>query len=130
MLIFVALTSTMKTRVLISSIFFMALSVVTGYWMMRYLSILQRLSTDFLGYFGSRLCFSVLGRKKCTLVLTLRCFLATEPLTALATLAAFFAPPFSGFSGCSPSAPASATGFLLFPFGAITRCEGWAVEPR
>merc|ERR1719362_1889108 len=99
MLILLDFTSTMKTDVLISSIFFIALSVVTGYWMMRYLSILQRPSTDFLGYFGSRFAFSVFGRKKCTLVLTFRCFLATEPLTALAT---FFAPPFTGFSGFSP----------------------------
>merc|ERR1719367_1608528 len=32
--------------------------------MMRYLSILQRPSTDFFGYFGSRFCFRVFGRKK------------------------------------------------------------------
>merc|ERR1719150_1536802 len=114
MLILVDFTSTMNTSVLISSIFFMADSVVTGYWMMRYLSILGRTSTDLLGYFGSRFLLRVLGRKKCTLVLTLLCFLDTEPFTALATLAAFFAPP---FFGSSPSAPASAGCFLLF--GAI-----------
>merc|ERR1719336_2233778 len=125
MLILLDFTSTMKTKVLISSIFFIALSVVTGYWMMRYLSILQRPSTDFLGYFGSRFCFNVFGRKKCTLVLTFRCFRATEPLTALATLAAFFAPPFTGFSGFSPSAaPSAAASFLLFPFGGIAGLAG------
>merc|ERR1719330_2169289 len=84
MLILVALTSTMKTRVLTSSIFFMADSVVTGYWMMRYLSILERISVDLLGYFGSRLLFRVLGLKKCTFILTFLCLRATEPLTALA----------------------------------------------
>merc|ERR1719436_1849101 len=105
----------MKTKVLISSIFFMADSVVTGYLMIRYLSIFARLSTDLLGYLGSRFLFKVFGRKKCTLVLTFLNFLETEPLTALATLAAFFAPFFPDFSGASPSAPASATGcFLLF----------------
>merc|ERR1719330_1992720 len=125
-----ALMSTMNTNVFTSSIFFIADSVVTGYWMTRYLSILERISTDLLGYFGSRFLFNVLGRKKCTFILTFLCFLATEPLTALATLAAFFAPPFSGFSGFSPAAPPSATCFLLFPFGAIVGWEGWAVKPR
>merc|ERR1719507_1706219 len=107
MLILVAFTSTINTNVLISSIFFIADSVVTGYLMMRYLSILARLSTDFLGYFGSRFRFRVFGRKKCTLVLTFLCFLDTEPLTALATLAAFFAPALVGLSA-STSASASA----------------------
>merc|ERR1740129_1721267 len=122
MLILFDFTSTMNTNVLISSIFFIAISVVTGYWMMRYLSILHRPSTDFFGYFGSLFCFSVLGLKKCTLVLTFLCFLATEPLTALATFAAFFAPPFSGFS--PSAAPSAAASFLLFPFGGIVGLAG------
>merc|ERR1719444_710529 len=87
-----ALMSTKKTSVLISSIFFMADSVVTGHWMILYLSFRSRLSTDRLGYFGSRFLIKVLGRKKCTFVRTFLCFLATEPLTALATLPAFFVP--------------------------------------
>merc|ERR1719159_1210926 len=88
----VALISTMKTRVLISSIFFMADSVVTGCWMMRYLSIFGLVSTDFLGYFGSRFFASVFGRKKCTFVRTLRVFLVTASFTAFAVIAAFFSP--------------------------------------
>merc|ERR1719392_253198 len=79
----VALMSTRNTRVLISSIFFMADSVVTGHWMMRYLSILSRLSTDFRAYFGVRFLMSVLGRKKCTLVRFLLVFLVTTCFTAL-----------------------------------------------
>merc|ERR1719221_163088 len=67
---FVALMSTKKTRVLISSIFFMADSVVTGHWMILYLSLRSRLSTDRLGYFGALFEIRVFGRKKCTLVRT------------------------------------------------------------
>merc|ERR1719281_2111509 len=59
-----ALMSTMKTSVLISSIFFMADSVVKGYLITAYLSILVMPATDFLGYFGSRFLMSVLGLKK------------------------------------------------------------------
>merc|ERR1719401_2603834 len=84
---FVALMSTRKTSVLISSLFFIADSVVTGHVMMRYLSIRPRVSTDFRGYFGSRFLMSVFGRKKCTFVLTFLAFRVTAPL------AAFFAPP-------------------------------------
>merc|ERR1719401_1612259 len=61
---FVALMSTRKTSVLISSLFFIADSVVTGHVIMRYLSIRPRVSTDFRGYFGSRFLMSVFGRKK------------------------------------------------------------------
>merc|ERR1719436_124248 len=88
----VALMSTMNTKVLISSIFFIADPVVTGYWMIRYLSILSRVSVDFLGYFGSRGFFKVFGRKKCTLVRTFRTFFVTADLSAFATFPAFFEP--------------------------------------
>merc|ERR1719517_374570 len=67
---FVALMSTKKTSVLISSIFFMADSVVTGHWMILYLSINGRLSTDLRGYFGSRFLIRVFGLKKCMFVRT------------------------------------------------------------
>merc|ERR1719254_214591 len=90
---FVALMSTKNTSVLISSIFFMADSVVTGHWMMRYLSIRSRVSTDFIGYFGSRFLIKVFGLKKCTLVRVFFTFLVTAPFTAFATLPALFAPP-------------------------------------
>merc|ERR1719360_50300 len=105
----------------------MALSVVTGYWMTRYLSILERSSTDRRGYFGSRFLFKVFGRKKCTFVLTFLCFLETEPFTALATLAAFLAP---AFFGSSPSAPASAAGCFFLPFGAIATLGRTGVRGR
>merc|ERR1712194_516180 len=84
-----ALMSTKKTRVLISSIFFIADSVVTGHWMILYLSIRFILFTDFLGYLGSRGLTNVLGLKKCTFVRTFFTFLDTELLTAFATLPAF-----------------------------------------
>merc|ERR1719343_1031420 len=84
-------------------------SVVTGHWMMRYLSFRSRLSTDLLGYFGSRFLIRVFGRKKCTFVRTFRCFRATEPFTALATLPAFLEPP---------SAEAAA---VFLSFGAMAR---------
>merc|ERR1719444_732959 len=120
----VALMSTKKTSVLISSIFFMADSVVTGHWMILYLSLRSRLSTDRRGYFGSRFLIRVFGRKKCTLVRTFRCFLATEPLTAFATLPAFFVP-----AVCfSPSAVAVASAFFL-PFGAMAVWRGGAGVP-
>merc|ERR1719223_971248 len=72
-----ARTSQTKTKVLISSIFFMADSVVTGHLRMRYLSILFIWNTDFFGALGSRALVRVFGRKKCTLVRTLR-FLAAS----------------------------------------------------
>merc|ERR1712194_911265 len=84
-----ALMSTRNTKVLISSIFFMADSVVTGHWMILYLSILFMRFTDFLGYLGSLGFTRVLGLKKCTFVRTFLTFLDTELLTALATLPAF-----------------------------------------
>merc|ERR550525_2267200 len=107
-----ALTSTRKTSVLISSIFFMADSVVTGHWIIRYLSILLRRSTDLRGYLGSRFFLSVLGLKKCTLVRIFFAFRETDAFTAFATLLAFLAPPPFPFS-----APPSTTFFSAF--GAI-----------
>merc|ERR1719436_2210022 len=97
----VALMSTRKTSVLISSIFFIADSVVTGHWMTRYLSILSRRSTDLRGYFGSRFLMRVLGRKKWTLVRFFEVFLVTTCFTALAVLLAFLA---AFLGAASPSA--------------------------
>merc|ERR1719230_2479057 len=88
----------------------MADSVVTGHWMMRYLSFRSLLSTERIGYFGSRFLIKVFGLKKCTLVRTFRCFRATEPLTAFATLPAFLAPALA-------ASPPAAAAFLSF--GAI-----------
>merc|ERR1719281_1244682 len=88
----VAVMSTMKTRVLISSIFFIADSVVKGLLMMANLSILSSLFTDFRGYFGSRFLISVLGRKKWMLRRFLDCFRATDCFTAFETLEAFLLP--------------------------------------
>merc|ERR1712194_778444 len=101
-----ALMSTRKTRVLISSIFFIADSVVTGHWMILYLSILFRRFTDFLGYLGSRGLTNVLGLKKCTFVRTFLTFRETDALTAFATLPAFLEP-----FVCA-SAPSAGVSFL------------------
>eukprot|EP00448_Togula_jolla_P011657 CAMPEP_0170606760 /NCGR_PEP_ID=MMETSP0224-20130122/20688_1 /TAXON_ID=285029 /ORGANISM="Togula jolla, Strain CCCM 725" /LENGTH=137 /DNA_ID=CAMNT_0010931871 /DNA_START=240 /DNA_END=653 /DNA_ORIENTATION=- len=113
----VALMSTRNTSVLISSIFFIADSVVTGHWMIRYLSSLSRLLQDFLGYFGSFLFCLVLGLKKCTLVRTFRTFFTVEPFTALATLPAFLEA--TAFL-LSPSAFFSAFGIALNGLWATT----------
>merc|ERR1712194_474877 len=104
-----ALMSTRNTRVLISSIFFIADSVVTGHWMILYLSILFMRFTDFLGYLGSLGLTRVFGLKKCTFVRTFFTFLDTEAFTALATLPAFFDP----FVCPSAASPARAS-FLVF----------------
>mmetsp|Transcript_69389 Transcript_69389/g.195852 ORF Transcript_69389/g.195852 Transcript_69389/m.195852 type:complete len:83 (+) Transcript_69389:2-250(+) len=47
-----------------------------------------RLSTERLGYLGSRLFINVLGLKKWTLFLTFFTFLETAPFTAFATFSA------------------------------------------
>jgi hypothetical protein len=57
-----ALRSTMKTRVLLSSIFFIADSVVRGYFRIWYWSSLFLPGALTLGYFGSLGFFSVFGR--------------------------------------------------------------------
>merc|ERR1719223_1609492 len=113
--------STRNTRVLISSIFFMADSVVTGHWIMRYLSILSRHSVDLRGYFGSRGFWRVFGRKKWTDVRTLRTLRVTAPLTALETFEAFFPPSFLG---------ASAAVFPAFAFGAIVNASDCSTRCR
>merc|ERR1712166_587539 len=84
-----ALMSTMKTRVLISSIFFMADSVVRGYLIIEYLSNLLRCCTDFRGYLGSRFVRCVLGLKKCTFKRFFDCLRDTLCFTAFDTLPAF-----------------------------------------
>lgn len=57
-----AFISTTKTKVFVSSIFFIADSVVKGCFIIAYTSILFRFGTDFRGYFGARASFNVLGR--------------------------------------------------------------------
>merc|ERR1712086_647672 len=81
----VALMSTMKTRVLISSIFFMADSVVSGYLMTAYLSIFDKPCTDFLRYLPSRFLIRVLGKKKCTFFRILDVLRATVCFKPFAT---------------------------------------------
>merc|ERR1719389_927825 len=81
-----ALTSTMKTRVLSSSIFFIADSVVRGYLIMRNLSMTCRFATDLRGYIGLRACFNVFGRKKWTFLRTLVCFFAIDFFATLAAV--------------------------------------------
>merc|ERR1719174_731277 len=90
-----AKVSTRNTNVLISSIFFIADSVVKGHLIMEYLSILFLLATDLTGHFGFRRIFRVFGRRKCTLVRTFFTLRETEDFTALATLPAFLAADFS-----------------------------------
>ena len=64
-----AFLSTIKTRVLLSSIFFIADSVVRGYFTIRNWSNLSsRRLVLFLGYLGSRGCRKVLGRRNLTCV--------------------------------------------------------------
>merc|ERR1712138_299683 len=63
-----ARTSTMKTRVLFSSIFFMADSVVSGYLSTWYRSSLHGLARYLRGYLGSRSLDRVWGRWKRMLV--------------------------------------------------------------
>merc|ERR1719383_671779 len=95
-----ARTSVMKTSVLISSIFFIADSVVSGYLMVRYLSNLTSFGTDLFGALGLRGVMRVFGRKKCTFVRTFLAFFVTPPLTPAAvffalTEASAFAFPFA-----------------------------------
>merc|ERR1719424_1232325 len=91
-----AVISTMKTRVLISSIFFIADSVVSGYLMIEYLSSFVRPATDLRGYFGSRFLIKVLGKKKWTfrrfleLLREMVCFTAFAVLFAFEFFGAFF----------------------------------------
>merc|ERR1719174_214652 len=105
----------MKTKVLISSIFFIALSVVRGWRRMRYLSSFGMRDVDFLGAFGSRRLDSVLGRKKCTFMRCLRRSGPADLFTALATLPAL--------AGASPPP--------VLPFGAIMQsCVFLATSQR
>merc|ERR1719335_1959785 len=89
--------STMNTSVLISSIFFMADSLVTGQRMIRYLSKVGILATDRFGALGSRGLMSVFGRKKCTFLRTFRVLRETDVFSAFETLPALpdlaFSPP-------------------------------------
>ena len=61
---------TMKTRVLLSLIFFMADSLVRRYFTMVYWSILHLFGVLLQLYLGSRCRCRVLGRRKCTEVCT------------------------------------------------------------
>ena len=76
----------MKTRVLCSSIFFIADSVLRGDMMALYWSIRGAWGIDFRGYLGSRGRWSVRGRWKETEWRTLRLMVDDAPFNA-----AFFA---------------------------------------
>jgi hypothetical protein len=78
--------STMNTKVLCSSIFFMAVSVFKGCWMVLNWSILGKWLTDFRGYLGARARARVLGRWKETEVRTLRTEVELVPLRAALAL--------------------------------------------
>merc|ERR1712216_917580 len=82
-----ARTSTMKTRVLFSSIFFIADSVVSGYFRIWYLSRRLGLARYLRGYFGSRALERVFGLWNRMLV---RIFLV---ILAAAVMALAFASP-------------------------------------
>merc|ERR1719191_722796 len=114
---FVARMSTRNTRVLISSIFFIADSVVSGLLMIANLSNLSKRLTDFEGYFGSRFLMSVLGLKKWMLRRFFDDFRDTVCLIAFATLPAFLLPPLTSERGFS-SEVAAAFGAPFF--GAIS----------
>merc|ERR1719422_3014086 len=118
-----ALLSTMNTRGLKSSIFFMADSVVRGYLIKRYWSSLLVLFTLLRGYFGFLFSLSVLGRLKWTDVLIFRLFLSCFPRTtvffALKALSLAFTTPESALTGTgaffsSFAGTALAAGFLAF----------------
>ena len=81
--------STMNTNVLFSSIFFMAVSVFKGCWMVLNWSILGKWLTDLRGYRGDRARARVLGRWNETEVRTLRTEVELVPFKAafLAALA-------------------------------------------
>src|ERR1700734_3265368 len=71
-----ALTSTMKTSVLFSSIFFIALSVFNGWLISLWCSSLGSWGIDFRGYFGAMERTRVLGLWKVVERRTLRAFCA------------------------------------------------------
>merc|ERR1712159_193851 len=104
----VARTSTMKTRVLLSSIFFMADSVVSGYFRMQYWSSLLVLGIDLRGYLGSRALMRVFGLWKVALRRTLVVRFWVPFLMAFAAafgLAAGFLASFGGITGLYERAP-------------------------
>jgi hypothetical protein len=72
----------MKTSVLISSIFFIADSVLRGNKTVLKASIRGACGIDFLGYFGVRGNFKVVGRWKLTEVRTFLIFCPLVPLRA------------------------------------------------
>merc|ERR1711998_267446 len=86
-----ARTSTMKTRVLFSSIFFMADSVVSGYFRIWYLSRRLGLARYLRGYLPSRGVASVLGKWNRMLVRIFFVTVLTPLVMALATPLAFVA---------------------------------------
>ena len=92
-----ARTSTINTRVLLSSIFFIADSVVSGCLMIANWSSLFVRGIDTRGYFGCRGNFKVLGRWNCTDVRTFRFAVDFTPLRTafLALFAVFFSAAFA-----------------------------------
>jgi uncharacterized membrane protein HdeD (DUF308 family) len=92
--------------VLCSSIFFIADSVLRGYWMVRNWSMRGRWGTDLRGYLGLRASLRVVGRWKETVVRTLRAVCEAVPFSA-AFLAAFALASW-GFAAAEMSAVAHA----------------------
>lgn len=122
----------MKTKVLLSSIFFIADSVVNGCLMILWASIRLREGVDFLGYLGVLAGLKVLGLLKCTLVRTFLTRVPWVPLTVFfwtfwalrtALAGAFFSSDAGAFS-----AVFFGTGFLPLgsDFAATIREEGKA----
>jgi len=85
-----ALTSQIKTRVLSSSIFFMADSVLSGNLRMLYWSTELTFGTETLGYFGLRARRRVFGLLKEVEVIIFLVALALTPLRAAFLAAAAF----------------------------------------
>merc|ERR1711962_946786 len=119
----------MKTKVLLSSIFFIEDSVVRGYLMTEYASILSLLGTLFFGNLGALLSLRVLGRRNLTTVLTFFTRVPNRPLTvfflaesafaAAGVLATFFSGliflmVLGSFFGFSAALGLSALGFSAF----------------
>merc|ERR1711962_1088885 len=107
----------MKTKVLLSSIFFIEDSVVRGYLMTEYASILSLLGTLFFGNLGALLSLRVLGRRNLTTVRTF--FTAERAFAAAGVLATFFSGliflmVLGSFFGFSAALGLSALGFSAF----------------
>merc|ERR550539_2377389 len=121
MLGLLARLSTIKTRVLVSSIFFMADSVVSGNLTILKRSSLGRCGTDRRGHLGWRGKCRTRGRRNLTVVRRLRSRVACTPRSTLflAFVALLFsAPPLvlTGFGTAASLGSAAAGAFLATGF--------------